>query len=709
MPAVADIVMWNRKSTARTRSDELATYVGPANRARGHLLAMANRLHRRTCWTRLGRSLFAMALAWLFTATGMIVGPVAHADDTQAVDLGGLLISEQQVGSGGFSFRQIENKPWNISAMSRALRTRSAWEAAFVSSDERVVLEMKLVEFTNNHWATTRMRVDAGGKTADLTPPGFPKGAILVAKDDGSGQFSADAVKGRIQVLARLIPRSGEVIEKSAVDEVLGHVLTEQLNHLPDTPDLESNTVDYTRVLLIGLNLAAIPFMALWIAAWSTFRDIGTLERFFPARTRPRKTKFEDLTPVVRAVRVQAFRRTCALFIAATVLGVLLFAVQYLVKLSVLAELAIIPLGLALAIALHVVLTSKNDGDLPFTEQSRLPLIIGTVGAMAVLYLAVLMLNAPIAFIGLINLNFWPIYLLMLPIYFALGVRALKATARPLRYARRLVARDVAETLASDPRQEILLLRSFQDDALIVRMHRTTRHNPIELAAAQPFERFEELLAWSLWRFGPVVAIGQPGTEDCLRPLGAAREFYSDEDWQRGARTRIRRSSLVVFVVGRSPGLWWEIQNVCRLRCLHKCLFIIPPVGLDEVHKRLLVLGAALGLAPATLQVTDVRGRRLIGVYFDDSGKPLQLGVNGRDDLAYQTMLIEVGSRIIGREALASDGSPMKSLEPTPDIARYLEKFDPYRAGSEEPRMLWGVAFICRMLTGRRITVIDDA
>jgi hypothetical protein len=628
------------------------------------------------------------------------------------LDLGSLTISATQIGAEGTQFTKRSDGPLNIADVADSKfanqqrlgdQILQGWDAYFESTDHRAELHIRLVEMTNQHWAETiRPKADAP------TPEGFPASTRMLELGDGSGRIGVNMAKGRVQVIILMRALNKNALDRTSAEAVLARAATTQLNRIPVAQDLNSdNKIDISdlRDWLIGSQIAAVPLVALVLAVTATLRDIGTLERLFRGRVRSRRATFYDLTPDVRRARRAVAPRIAMQLLLATAFGALALVLQLTIKGSALLHLAFVPLCLASAIAFDAVLRSRNPSELPASSNGRLPLIIGTVGAMAVIYAVAFMVLGGIA-VGVLFTGASLIKAFLVMMFIAIGLRTLKYAAVPLRFAKRLVQPNVQQALASDPRQEVLLLRSFQDDALTVRMHRSARHSPIELASAEPFERFEELLAWSLWRFGPVVAIGQPVTQGQLQPLGAAREFYTDSTWEDAVRVRLGRSSMVVYVVGRSPSLYTEFIKAQSLGVLSKCLFVFPPVGFPELRARLVVFEAAFGLPRGALPPIDAQGRRLVGAYFGDDGYLVAVGVNGRDDLAYQTLFTVAATMLVPRsdEQLRCATGPGPDI-PADDVAAQMVKFDPRQDYSTNPTARWGLTYL--FLMARRSRAID--
>lgn len=644
------------------------------------------------------KPILAVAISSIVLLSSVVSPESAHADD---VDLRNLLISAEQASSDGISFDRMRIEPYEAATHLSGFGMRQGQRAFYVDTGQQVQLRITLVEFTSNR-AANRVRVH---ETED-TPAGFPQGTRYAVKQGDSGYTAVDVDKGRITVHITLSPLPGDTLTRTTVDAVLRNAMAAQFAQIPMTVDLQSDDVNVSRMILLASPLLAIPLIALWLVVSTTLRDIGTLERVFRSRRRT-PTTFQDITPKVRVARHKGVLRTSLQLLAATVLVAALFAIPPLLGLTksmpggTFRPLLVPPLTLGLVIAVQSYWASRKASGLPFKREPRWPLFVGTTGAMGVLFAAAYLFLGVVAMLTFIAS--WPIRLILFAIYVPIGLKVLRYSARPLRFAKQLAAGDVAQTLAADPRQEVLLLRSFQDDSLVVRMHRTARHSPIELASTELFDRFEELIAWSLWRIGPVVAIGQPTTEGHLQPLGAAREFYSDDTWQVGAQTRMRSSSLIVFVVGRSPGLWWEVSNVRWHGLLGKCLFVFPPVDYVELGHRLRVLAGALDLRTDELPAVDSAGRRLIGLHFDDAGRPVLIGVNGRDDLAYQMMFETVCPALVVRKSSAAAAATTAMVsEPSAEVAANLETFDPNRSTPGVPTMSAGLLYLLLMATQRR-------
>lgn len=113
-----------------------------------------------------------------------------------------------------------------------------------------------------------------------------------------------------------------------------------------------------------------------------------------------------------------------------------------------------------------------------------------------------------------------------------------------------------------DRRRPILFLRSFQDDD----------------QAVSNTMRLEDTIAATLARYGPVIAVGQPGV---LPKSGAARAFYDGSDWQEAVTTWMSEALLIVMVAGYTAGLRWELDELIKRNMVRKLIVVFPP---DQKH-----------------------------------------------------------------------------------------------------------------------------
>lgn len=162
-----------------------------------------------------------------------------------------------------------------------------------------------------------------------------------------------------------------------------------------------------------------------------------------------------------------------------------------------------------------------------------------------------------------------PLAIMAVPLGIWLSIYGFSEGPRLRDLGRRLQARDGRTSLDWRKEEPVLLLRSFEDEQI-------PDPRPIDLWQ----RRYEESLVRVLSQLGPVVAIGRPG--DDLSFGGAARLFVADVHWRQAVEWLMDRARTVVIIVGRSEGLWWEIQTALNVLPRERLLFFFPYVDLPS-------------------------------------------------------------------------------------------------------------------------------
>ena len=124
----------------------------------------------------------------------------------------------------------------------------------------------------------------------------------------------------------------------------------------------------------------------------------------------------------------------------------------------------------------------------------------------------------------------------------------------------RAEAPSAAEVLDKEDGPPVLYLRSFSRDNLRTDSSIVSTFTPINVA-------HEVEIAELCWAFGPVVAVGKPNEQ--LPPLGAARMYFDDSEWQNEVSALMDRARLIILVLDLSEGVWWEVRQVFEIdvRC----------------------------------------------------------------------------------------------------------------------------------------------
>jgi len=129
-----------------------------------------------------------------------------------------------------------------------------------------------------------------------------------------------------------------------------------------------------------------------------------------------------------------------------------------------------------------------------------------------------------------------------------------------LHFLRKRLAKTVDEVLAEN-KAPVLYLRSFLDDKVAAKREVTLLTEEEEVNKA-----FEQI--------GPMIAIGRPG--EALPEAGAARAYFTDDQWQAAVYHYMDISRLIVLRAGLSQGLLWEVQNSIQRLTPSKLILLIP-------------------------------------------------------------------------------------------------------------------------------------
>ena len=119
----------------------------------------------------------------------------------------------------------------------------------------------------------------------------------------------------------------------------------------------------------------------------------------------------------------------------------------------------------------------------------------------------------------------------------------------------------------------VLLLRSFHVDANFTYLKLHNWAWPWK----DPAIYFEEKLAETInGQVGQLVALGNP--DDYLPPLGAARDYSSDANWQENIIAKISDSDWIILLPGDTPGLSWELTYLRNNANPKRLIMLMPPL-----------------------------------------------------------------------------------------------------------------------------------
>ncbi|WP_370949796.1 hypothetical protein AB5J62_19990 [Amycolatopsis sp. cg5] len=626
-----------------------------------------------------GRPLTALVKAVLTALVVLLVGQQAAVADSSPLPLGDWILGPAAIGPQARQQSEELLKPRDLypDGEGAGYEVRRANVVGGLmrrfSVDERVRVNIQLVEHRNHDWATIH-------RPSAPVDPGLPPDTFLSGVEhtkDGLVVLDGGVAVGRTRISVtayEAVPGSSSAVELGAVRLA---VLKNQIGKVQVRPDLavddDSPVAKVGREFGYTLALSTVALLVLTSLSGTvaaTLRDRGSREMLSTRfRRRARRTRSPRSVDIGPALRKTARRR---LIVSSVRLGSIVVAIAVLLgapKLGLWLGLGLLALSLVVIHFGYVAyLRRKQPDHVPASRTTDVLGFLGGLGSLGLMLAGFLFIVAGIS--G--NLIVHGLYALLITVPMILfGVVFMSKAREPLRFAKRLAQPEVRRLIADDPRKPVLLLRSFQDDSLEVRVHAETQSTPIEQLNVESFSRFEEVVAWALWEYGPIRAIGQPGTR--LQPLGAARDYYADDEWQEAVRAYIDDSSLVVFVVGRSPGLLWEVSNVRAQRGLGKCVFILPPVPLEEMSLRMKVLAGALGMSLDRLGWGQ--GTYPLVLVLDRDGIPELIEGPGRDDRAYVLALKTAITRIEPDAELHEVHENWR--EPSQDVEELLVRFDP--------------------------------
>ncbi|WP_395646154.1 hypothetical protein [Terricaulis sp.] len=135
-----------------------------------------------------------------------------------------------------------------------------------------------------------------------------------------------------------------------------------------------------------------------------------------------------------------------------------------------------------------------------------------------------------------------------------------------------------------DARAPIVFLRAFRADEARIPAARHGVLPRLSLRPGQP-RTLDEIVLDTASPYGPVIAIGRPDEE--LPPLGAARIYARDGDWQATVTGLCDAAACIVICADASEGVQWELQQIVARGYAQKTVLLISP-QLKRKDRRLL-------------------------------------------------------------------------------------------------------------------------
>ncbi|MBL7551427.1 hypothetical protein I6A60_26730 [Frankia sp. AgB1.9] len=147
----------------------------------------------------------------------------------------------------------------------------------------------------------------------------------------------------------------------------------------------------------------------------------------------------------------------------------------------------------------------------------------------------------------------------------------------------RILTAEAHTLIVQDPRPPILYLRSFGDDAVSVEAAGPSRRGLSGKLTLRRKRPFEEIFAWRVARYGPLIAVNDPRIR--LRTLGAAKMHLAMDGWEPRVEA-IAAKSLAVMVSAApattNQGLLWELQMIAERLAHQRVILVLPPRRKDE-------------------------------------------------------------------------------------------------------------------------------
>jgi|CXWL01.1.fsa_nt_gi hypothetical protein len=178
----------------------------------------------------------------------------------------------------------------------------------------------------------------------------------------------------------------------------------------------------------------------------------------------------------------------------------------------------------------------------------------------------------------------------------------------------------------ADRRAPILFLRSFQDDSL---------RAPASLGLEDVYsfeDRLEDSLAEVVGKYGPVIAVGQPGV---LPATGAARAYYQGDDWREAVTAWMDQALFILMVAGFTEGVRWELDAVIARGHSNKLILIFP---MSNIEARYAWVRDRFQGHPVSDALREV-GADCVAMHLDRHGEPVALASSDPYSVNYKAAL----------------------------------------------------------------------
>jgi hypothetical protein len=248
-------------------------------------------------------------------------------------------------------------------------------------------------------------------------------------------------------------------------------------------------------------------------------------------------------------------------------------------------------------------------------------------------------------------------FMLAAPITLLLSILLLRRGSRRLKV-------DALTALRRDPRQPILLLRSFADDG------KQIWPGSFVLRLILRRRRLEEIAGRAISRVGPFIAIGIPGEK--LPELGAFRAYFEESEW-RGAVLRWAEDARLIFMVGGvTAAVQWELRAILERGLTTKLILLVPPGRREDRVKRLAFLGDCFAGTPFAPAIAAALARPVLALCFHADGRVVGIESRSRREADYFVATNTAVDYCLGGPSVGRSKQPPR--ERSLSIANWLKR-----------------------------------
>lgn len=148
----------------------------------------------------------------------------------------------------------------------------------------------------------------------------------------------------------------------------------------------------------------------------------------------------------------------------------------------------------------------------------------------------------------------------------------------------RLRASTAAVAMAKDRRSPILLLRSFNDDGMVVLRANLPIWDVLDKVFLKRRRTLQEVLNAKLKKHGPTVEIANP--KATVPHLGFSGETVGNDQWEERVPWWIAQAQLIVMIMGATDGVMKEWCFLVTAGALSRTLLVLPPVSEKILARR---------------------------------------------------------------------------------------------------------------------------